>query len=86
MQDFSEPGLKDTESGKLQKSAEAAIERARWGKEQRDGGTIVYSMYCSISFNSRGLWRVTPIREWARGTLTQKKIRLFTWSTENTKT
>jgi hypothetical protein len=29
MQDFSEPGLKDTESGKLQKSAEAAIERAR---------------------------------------------------------
>jgi hypothetical protein len=29
MQDFSEPGLKDVESGKLQKIAEAAIERAR---------------------------------------------------------
>ncbi|KAJ7337403.1 hypothetical protein DFH08DRAFT_812756 [Mycena albidolilacea] len=30
MQDFSEPGLKDVESGKLQKSAEAAIERVRF--------------------------------------------------------
>jgi hypothetical protein len=29
MQDFSEPGLKDVESGKLQKSAEGAIEQAR---------------------------------------------------------
>jgi hypothetical protein len=28
MQDFSEPGLKDIESSKLPKSAEAAIERA----------------------------------------------------------
>ncbi|KAJ7896436.1 hypothetical protein B0H14DRAFT_3125044 [Mycena olivaceomarginata] len=28
IQDFSEPGLKDVESGRLQKSAEAAIERA----------------------------------------------------------
>jgi hypothetical protein len=37
MQDFSEPGLKDIESSKLPKSAEAAIERAGWGKEQRDG-------------------------------------------------
>ncbi|KAJ7787908.1 hypothetical protein B0H14DRAFT_2628862 [Mycena olivaceomarginata] len=40
VQDFSEPGLKDVESSKLQKSAEGAIERARLGKEQRDGGTI----------------------------------------------
>jgi hypothetical protein len=29
IQDFSEPGLKDVESGKLPKSAEGAIERAR---------------------------------------------------------
>ncbi|KAJ7875714.1 hypothetical protein B0H14DRAFT_2568563 [Mycena olivaceomarginata] len=37
MQDFSEPGLKDVESGKLQKSAEAAIGRARFfGGEIRE--------------------------------------------------
>jgi hypothetical protein len=29
MEDFSEPGWKDVESGKLQKSAEADIEQAR---------------------------------------------------------
>jgi hypothetical protein len=43
MQDFSEPVLRDVESGKLQKSAETGIGCSeRWGMESRDIATLTW--------------------------------------------